>query len=1100
MPSVSDLFVIPDTSLLLVGEYNPSLVLVSVAIAIFASFMGFQVASQAASAKTRRGRRGLLAVGAFAQGSGIWSMHFIGMLAFDLCTPVSYTWLTTVVSMLPGIGAAWVALYLLTQHTISSKQIVIGGVLVGAGIGAMHYIGMAAMDMAPLLRYDLNIFLLSVAVAVILAMLSLWVRHGLQRILHNKLTRFTTNVLAGAVMGCAISGMHYTGMAAARFVSPPGLEMSQQPSEMSFYLAASVTFIASIMIALVLGISLLVKYWEASAEARRSQVKMTSLMESAVDGILTINDEGIIQTVNEAVTSILGWQRQQMVGTPLIEFLPEERRQFYDHRFFKYAEEPEGVQLLGNSRDVETFNRNGELIPLRISMSHTQVAGESLFILFIADISERLAMEKVIRENELKFRSLIANIPGIAYRCLNEHDWPMVFISDAVKPITGYSPDEFLLPDPTVSFIDLFHPDDLETIEQALVGQTEYSMEYRIFNKAGEIRWLREHGRYIRDDSDEILWLDGFIMDITDRRQMEDDLVIAKDAAEQAAAARAAFLANMSHEIRTPMNAVIGFSDILLDTPLNTEQHKHLSTINRSARSLLHLLNDILDSAKLDKGKLELELVDFILSEEIDTVISTFWLEAKRKGLELQVKLGDNLAQGYHGAPERIRQVLSNLVGNAVKFTEAGQVSLRVNQVNNGHVQFTISDTGIGMTQEQCQRVFDAFAQADASMSRRFGGTGLGTTISKQLVELMGGTIQVRSQPGEGTEFSFTLPLTAIDNTSHVQQMHAIQLPALRILIVDDIEQNIELLNLLLKRSGHLVDIGRDGQQALDLMAQHQYDVVLMDLQMPVLDGLTAACQRREYEKNNGLKATPIIALTASVLAQDKKSASEAGMEGFANKPIDYPILCNEIARVLGIQGSALAMRAEPQEALLIDWPRGESLWGSKHKLVKEISRFCEDISRARNTFVSLSEQQDFVELKALVHRFKGVAGNLGLIKIMHACKAIEQNCYDEVGPADSVAVLYSLVPAVESALATEQDNTLQQSAVVNPQELKEILERIAHSVKNNRVEETELESLSSYQNSRLANEIQSILDAIEDFEFEQAITLLSALIDKLDE
>jgi PAS domain S-box-containing protein len=422
------------------------------------------------------------------------------------------------------------------------------------------------------------------------------------------------------------------------------------------------------------------------------------------------------------------------------------------------------------------------------------VAGESLFILFIADISERLAMEKAIRENELKFRSLIANIPGIAYRCLNRHDWPMVFISDAVKEITGYGPDEFLLPNTTVSFVDLFHPDDLETIKQALVGQTEYSMEYRIFNKAGEIRWLREHGRYIRDDNDEILWLDGFIMDITDRRQMENDLLIAKDAAEQAAAARAAFLANMSHEIRTPMNAVIGFSDILLDTPLNTEQHKHLSTINRSARSLLHLLNDILDSAKLDKGKLELEQVDFILSEEIDTVISTFWLEAKRKGLDLQVKLGDNLAQGYHGAPERIRQVLSNLIGNAVKFTESGQVSLRVSQVKNGHVQFTISDTGIGMTQEQCQRVFDAFAQADASMSRRFGGTGLGTTISKQLVELMGGTIDVRSKPGEGTQFSFTLPLTAIDSTSHVQRLHAIQLPALRILIVDDIEQNIELL------------------------------------------------------------------------------------------------------------------------------------------------------------------------------------------------------------------------------------------------------------------------------------------------------------------
>ena len=1100
MPSVSDLFSIPDTSLLLVGEYNFSLVLFSVAIAVFASFMGFQVASQAANAKNRRGRWVLLAVGAFAQGSGIWSMHFIGMLAFELCTPVTYTWFTTLVSMLPGIAAAWVALNLLAQHSISNKQIVVGGVLIGAGIGAMHYIGMAAMDMAPLLRYDLSTFLLSVIVAVIFAMLSLWVRHGLQRFLQSKLTRLTTNMLAGVVMGCAISAMHYTGMAAARFVSPPGLALPEQPSEMSFYLAASVTFIASIMIALVLGISLLVKYREASADARRSQVRMISLMESAVEGILTINDEGVIQTVNEAVTSILGWQRTELVSTSLAEFLPEDRRHLYSQSFFKHAEEPEGIQLIGNSRDVEAFNRDGELVPLRISLSHTEVAGESLFVLFIADISERLAMEKAIRENELKFRSLIANIPGIAYRCLNRHDWPMVFISDAVKEITGYGPDEFLLPNTTVSFVDLFHPDDLETIKQALVGQTEYSMEYRIFNKAGEIRWLREHGRYIRDDNGDILWLDGFIMDITDRRQMEDDLVIAKDEAEQAAAARAAFLANMSHEIRTPMNAVIGFSDILLDTPLNTEQHRHLSTINRSARSLLHLLNDILDSAKLDKGKLELELTDFILSEEIDTVISTFWLEAKRKGLELQVKLGDNLAPGYRGAPERIRQVLSNLIGNAVKFTESGQVDLRVSQVNDDHVQFTISDTGIGMTQEQCQRVFDAFAQADASMSRRFGGTGLGTTISKQLVELMGGTIDVNSKPGEGTEFRFMLPLTAISNTSHVQRLHAIQLPALRMLVVDDIEQNIELLNLLLKRGGHNVDIGRDGQQALDLMTQHQYDVVLMDLQMPVLDGLTAARQRREYEKANGLKATPIIALTASVLAQDKKSASEAGMEGFANKPIDFPVLCNEIARVLGIQGSALAMRAEPKEALLIDWSRGESLWGSKHKLVKEINRFCSDINGVRETFESLTEQQYFTELKALVHRFKGVAGNLGLIKIMQVCKAIEQGCYDKVAPADSVAELYSLVLAVQSAVASEQDSAMEQFAVIDSQELRAILERITRSVENNRVEEAELALLGGYQNSRFANDIQSILDAIEDFEFEQAITLLSALIDKLDE
>ncbi|OFI34908.1 MHYT domain-containing protein [Alteromonas lipolytica] len=1100
MQFIVDLFSISDASLLLVGEYSPLLVLLSVCIAVFASFMGFQVASQAGRARTENGRCGLLAVGAFAQGSGIWSMHFIGMLAFELCTPVSYSWHITLVSMLPGIAAAYVALRLLTEQRISNKQIIIGGVLVGAGIGAMHYIGMAAMEMAPLLRYDLTIFLLSIVVAVVLAMLSLWVRHGLKSLLKNKYSMLKMNMMASVVMGCAISAMHYTGMAAARFVAPPGLEISEQPSEMSFYLATSVTFIAAIMIALVLGISLLVKYREASEDARRSQVRMVSLMESAIEGILTINDEGIIQTVNEAVTTILGWERLELVGTPLVNFLPENRRYLYNERFFKYAEEPEGEQLIGNSRDVEAYTKDGTMLPLRISLSRTQVAGESLFILFITDISERLAMEQAIRENELKFRSLIANIPGIAYRCLNEKDWPMAFISNAVERITGYPPADFLLPHPKISFVDLFHPDDVEGIEKALEGQSEYNMEYRIYNRQGDIRWLREHGRYIRDEHDNILWLDGFIMDITDRREMEDELVIAKEVAEHAAASRAAFLANMSHEIRTPMNAVIGFSDILLDSPLNTEQHKHLSTINRSARSLLHLLNDILDSAKLDKGKLELEYTDFVLSEEIDTVISTFWLEAKRKGLDLQVTLDSDLAQGYRGAPERIRQVLSNLIGNAVKFTESGQVSLHVSPVGADTVKFVIADTGIGMSDEQTSRVFDAFAQADASMSRRFGGTGLGTTISKQLVELMGGTIQVTSELGKGTEFSFTLPLTTLTTTSHIQHLHAIQLPALSILIVDDIEQNIELLNLLLKRAGHSVDIGRDGEQALQLMQQHSYDVVLMDLQMPVLDGLSAAQQRREYEQQNGFKPTPIIALTASVLPQDKKSAIEAGMEGFANKPIDFPVLCNEIARVLGIQGTALATRPEPQNAELIDWSRGESLWGSRHKLVKEIKRFSEDMLLEQGQFIQLAEHSRFNELKAMAHRFKGVAGNLGLMKIMLACKKIEHECIEQLLPVATITELYGLVGAVTEELENEQDIAREQADQVNTAELSAILKRVYQSVNNNRIEESELNLLGSYTHSVYAIEIQAVLDAIEDFEFEQAMTMLSALISQIDE
>ncbi|MFS1703817.1 MHYT domain-containing protein [Alteromonas sp. AMM-1] len=1099
MNNILSLFNIPESSLVLTGEYEPFLVLVSISIAVFASFMGFQVATQASSAGTPMAKRLLLMVGAIAQGVGIWSMHFVGMLAFELCTSVSYDWHITLISMLPGIGAAWVALRFLTTNTVAPLQIALGGVLVGAGIGAMHYIGMAAMEMAPLLKYDSAIFALSIVVAVLLAMLSLWVRNGLHKIIRTRLSKTNVNILAGIVMGVAISGMHYTGMAAARFVSPPGLNLVPQDSEVSVFMAAVITFIATMVIALVLGISLLAKYKDITKIANANEKRLTGLMDSAVEGVLTVNSKGIVISANPSVTRILGWKREQLIGEDVTKIVPENRRHLYSKNFFSHVQEPKNEKLIGSSRDVLALDVNLRPIPVRVSLSHTEIDNEPFFILFLSDIRERLAMEKAVKDNEEKFRSLIANIPGIAYRCLNDTTWPMVFISNAVEKITGYSAKDFLLPEPKISFSDLFHPDDIPLIEAAIADQQEYTMEYRIIARDGYTRWLREHGRFIRNDNNEIVWLDGFIMDITDRRKMENELVVAKDVAEQAAASRAAFLANMSHEIRTPMNAVIGFSDILLDTPLNTEQHKHVSTINRSARSLLHLLNDILDSAKLDKGKLELEYNDFILSDEIDTVISTFWLEAKRKGLDLQVDLSGDLASAYNGAPERVRQVLNNLVGNAVKFTERGSVSLVVKPAETGGVRFVISDTGIGMSAAQVHKVFDAFAQADASMSRKFGGTGLGTTISKQLVELMGGTIEVTSEIDSGTQFVFTLPLKPVESAQQIKRLQAMVLPSLDVLIVDDIEQNIDLLKLLLERAGHNVTVAQDGQQALQRMAEQQFDVVLMDLQMPVMDGLTAASQRREFERQNGLKPTPIIALTASVLAQDKKSASDAGMEGFANKPIDFPLLCNEIARVLGIQGSALATKAEPADAALIDWSRGESLWGSQIKLIHEIKRFQVDFASERAHFDELINNQDYIGLRSLAHRFKGVSGNLGLIQFMQTCKLLESANNDDADLKTALARLLVISDEVNQAISHVQESAAEHASQVNLQELKLVLCQLLDGVKHNRVDETELVALAAFKQSQYASEIQAILDAIDDFEFEQAITLLCELIEKLN-
>ena len=282
-------------------------------------------------------------------------------------------------------------------------------------------------------------------------------------------------------------------------------------------------------------------------------------------------------------------------------------------------------------------------------------------------------------------------------------------------------------------------------------------------------------------------------------------------------------------------------------------------------------------------------------------VVSTFWLEAKRKHVDLRLSIDIQLSDTFIGAPERIRQVLNNLIGNAVKFTHEGEVVVSVYEQRKD-IFFEVVDTGIGMTKEQVERVFDPFSQADASMSRKYGGTGLGTTISKQLVELMGGSILVTSEKNKGSSFIFSLPLRPVVDSSSTNISRKAKpniTKSLKILVADDVQQNIELLTLFLTRAGHAVESADDGEVALVKMREHNFDIVLMDLQTPKLDGLSAAQQRRQYEKDNKLDCVPMIALTASVLVQDRLAAENAGMEGFANKPVDFASLMQEIARVL---------------------------------------------------------------------------------------------------------------------------------------------------------------------------------------------------------
>tara|TARA_R110002124_G_scaffold2239_1_gene14687 strand:- start:494 stop:2173 length:1680 start_codon:yes stop_codon:yes gene_type:complete len=552
------------------------------------------------------------------------------------------------------------------------------------------------------------------------------------------------------------------------------------------------------------------------------------------------------------------------------------------------------------------------------------------------------------------------------------------------------------------------------------------------------------------------------------------------------------------------MNAIIGFSDILLDDSLPAEQQKHLRTINQSAKSLLHLLNDVLDSAKLDKGKFDLELRDFSVIEEIDSVVSTLWLQASSKGLFLNVNVSADVAISYHGAPDRIRQVLTNLIGNAIKFTAEGGVSIDVSVKPSGCIEFAINDTGIGMTPEQLALVFDAFAQADASMNRRFGGTGLGTTISKQLVELMGGKITAKSTFGQGSCFGFTLPLTAPKHiNSTLTPLTPRHIKPLAILIVDDIQQNIDLLTIMMKRQGHSIITARDGKQALLRMRNDKIDLVLMDVQMPIMDGLTASRTRREQEQNEQLPHMPIIALTASVLPEDKKAALDAGMDGFANKPIDMMLLNHEIAQVLKLEQSNMAVdntAVDIDNRQVVNEKKGISMWGSKDTLVKEISLFMTKQHDNSQQLQQLMQTADWPAISQHLHGLKGLSGNLSLTQLTRLFSDAER-----LAMTKSTTELLALLPTIEQAfdhvttyLSTQNisqppDKTAENDRM-SVDEFIQIINLIRLAAKENQYNEHDVDTLIAATPSAYRQQCINIQHALDDFEFEQAITQLNAL------
>lgn len=524
---------------------------------------------------------------------------------------------------------------------------------------------------------------------------------------------------------------------------------------------------------------------------------------------------------------------------------------------------------------------------------------------------ERNLNEAIIKESEEKFRLLASNIPGTVHLSKYDEKWSKIYLNDEIEKLTGYPKSDFL--QNKIYYIDLVHPDDLKIVQtkahDLFKDKQKIHLIYRIITKGGHYVWVEEFGEPIFK-GDTIEYIVGIFIDITQRMEAEE-AIKAKNYAEAANRAKSEFLANMSHEIRTPLNGIIGFTELLMNSNLEDIQKKYMDTINQSANSLMEVINNILDFSKIESGKLELNIEKVNIAEITNQVVDLIKYEADLKNLKINLDIDRNVPKYIEVDYIRLKQVLINLLSNAVKFTEKGQIDLVVSvfQVIDGEkvqLRFVVKDTGIGIKKKNQLRIFEAFSQADNSTTKKFGGTGLGLSISNQLLSLMNSQLELGSEFGEGSEFSFILQVayTNHDVTDHVvanvsktkSSESIVTNDEKTIFIVEDNKINMLLAKTLVMQivpNATVFEL-ENGKEALEKTQELLPDLILMDIQMPVMNGYDSTVEIRKIPEADKI---PIIALTAGTIVGEKEKCIEYGMNDYIPKPIDKELLIKIISQ-----------------------------------------------------------------------------------------------------------------------------------------------------------------------------------------------------------